>query len=243
MRKLFLTCIFLASSIFAYSQDSNKPKQLEEDCKTWQGLLIDVGFNQYQDAPKSLELNNWKSKGVNMYYYFGIPFGCSKFNLATGIGLGLDSYHFKDESVRLFTSNDSLTIINSQISGATGLDYQKSKLATNYVDIPLELRFQTGECMGKKFRIAVGGKVGVLFNAHTKTKYTNIGTDDKTKEKLHQEFGLNKFRYGVTGRVGFGYVNLFGYYSLSDLFDSELGPKATPFMLGLSFSPSFFFDF
>jgi hypothetical protein len=239
MRYLILVPFYL---IFSFSLFAQKPKDtldITKKHKPWKGLIFDVGVNQYTNAPYAPALSVSGSRGINIYHYFGIPFGCCKFTLAPGFGFGFDNYNFEDASVRLSTSGDSL-IINSGNNGAN-IDYKKSKLSASYLDFPLELRFSTGKSLGKTFRIAIGGKAGILFNSHTKVKYT---IDNNTKkEKLHDDFAIQNFRYGLTGRIGYGYLNLFGYYGLSDLFKKGKGPEAVPFMLGLTFSPSFLFDF
>jgi len=112
--------------------------------------------------------------------------------------------------------------------------FLKTKLAANYFDIPVELRFKSSNNDRTAFRIAIGAKVGVLFNAHSKIKFIEDGFVRKIKSR--DDFGLNQFRYGIIGRIGFSYFNLFGYYSLSSLFKSGKGPELTPFMFGITLS-------
>jgi hypothetical protein len=244
MRILLLVSFTFLLFSTVFSQKDKPTPEITENNYKWGGLILDLGLNQYKDNPDVLNLNAIKSRGVNIYCFYGISFGKSKFTLAPGFGLGLDSYIFSNESIRLSTSNDSLIISDLHQSNQPQLiQYNKSKLATNYFDIPLELRFKTGKSVKKTFRMAIGIKGGVLFNAHTKRKYSDIIEDDKRKEKVIGDFALNDFRYGLTARIGYRYYNLFAYYSLSDLFNQDFGPQAKPFMIGITFSPSFIFDF
>jgi hypothetical protein len=237
----FTFCLFQS----AFSQKTKPEQETKERKYKWDGLILDLGFSQFKDNPDILKLNSWKSRGVNMYCYYGIALGKSKFTLAPGFGLGLDSYVFSKESIRLSTSHDSLIIADPLINSNQSqlIQYNKSKLAANYIDVPLELRFKTGKSVKKTFRMAIGIKGGVLFNSHTKVKYKDITEDEKWKEKSIGDFSLNHFRYGLTARVGYRYFNIFGYYSLSDLFDQDFGPQVRPIMIGITFSPSFVFDF
>ena len=118
------------------------------------------------------------------------------------------------------------------------VEIKKSKIAANYIDIPVEFRFHVNkENHDQGFRAAIGGKVGFLFDGHTKIKYEEDGDNKKIKQK--DNFNLQRFRYGVTARIGFPGINLFGYYSLSELFESGRGPDettATSFNLGISIS-------
>ena len=191
---------------------------------------MDIGLNQLQNVPQQLELNAWRSKGVNLYYYYRVKLINDKLTLNPGLGLGLDSYSFNNHVI-IGTSNTG--IFESHID-TLNRNILKTKLATNYVDLPLELRFKSSSNDLKAFRIAVGAKVGVLFNAHSKIKFVEDGFVHKTKNR--DDFGLNQFRYGLIGRIGYSYFNLFGYYSLSTLFKNGKGPDVTPFMFGITFS-------
>lgn len=243
MRRFFFLFLLTFYHFVTFGQSEFKEDTLTTSrrCKPWSGAILDVGFIQYTQNSGYIQpfpdLNDWRSKGVNLYYYFGIPIGC-KFNIAPGLGLGLDGFHFTPTSTRLGSSGDSLIISNT----GPGIKSEKSKLAVNYFDIPLEIRFQTGKTPQKAFRIAIGGKVGFLYNSHTKVKYTKP-SGNEVKEKLEDDFGLNGIRYGLIGRIGYSYLNLYGYYSLSKLFNEHHGPEVTPFMIGISFSPSFYFNF
>ena len=240
MRTLFSAFLFvLAANIHAQKEG----EEFSDKPKGWGGPVMDIGFNQYLDKPNELELDFTKSKVVNLYNYWAPPFGSSNFSIASGLGLGLENYSFDNKALRLFSADDSLVIGNyPPMPGPPFYHYKKSKLSVNYLDIPLELRFQAGKKPGCRFRMAVGAKFGLLFNAHTKVKYINQVTDETIKEKAHNNFGLRKFRYGLTARIGYGAINFFGYYSLTTLFEEGNGPQVTPYMFGISLSPGFLFN-
>ena len=93
------------------------------------------------------------------------------------------------------------------------------------------LRYETNPYdESKSFHIAAGGFGEYLLGGHTKTKSS---TGDKTKQ--HDDFNLSRFRYGITGRIGYGWVNLFVNYSLSELFEAGTGPVLTPVSGGIAF--------
>lgn len=107
---------------------------------------------------------------------------------------------------------DSVALESSEVS------LKKNKLAATYVGIPIMLRFETkpGD-LNRSFHIAAGGFGEYLIGSHTKTKSTS---NDKVKQ--HDDFNLNRFRYGVTGRIGYGWASLFVNYSLSELLNPAL---------------------
>jgi hypothetical protein len=84
--------------------------------------------------------------------------------------------------------------------------------------------------------VAVGGKIGLLYNAHTKVAFTD-GEGLEQKVKTTQVFGLSPIRYGVYTRLGFPGFNLWGYYGLNGVFEGNKGPfgtESTQFNFGVS---------
>lgn len=196
-------------------------------------LQVSLGFNFLQDAPEQMDLGFWGSKSVSIYYLYSIRLGDSRFSFNPGFGVGLEKYSF-DNDVSLSNVPDSAQI---QIMPIDGLgEIKKSKLAANYIDIPLELRFHLNKDNFKKsFKIAVGGKIGMRFSSHTKIKFEEDSENKIIKDK--ESFDLNRFRYGVHGRIGIGGFSLFYYQELSELFKDGKGPEATsatPFKAGLA---------
>lgn len=199
-------------------------------------FLIDLGFNLLQSEPENLELNLIGSRTVNLYYYYDMPIGNSGFVFMPGIGLGLNHFKF-DNDVTLGYSQDADGNNIVEVADLEGVDVKKSLLVANYIDIPVEIRFYTNPDDKKRsFNVSVGGRAGFRFSSHTKLKYSL--NDENIKEKNKRDFGLNRLRYGLTGRVGFGGFNLFYYHSLSEMFDE--GPAGTVdtsnMTLGISFT-------
>ena len=225
----------------SFAQTTEEAKKGKPDLPG--SLLIDVGFNMLNGGTKQMDLKFFGSKSVNLYYQYDIPFGDSKFSFNPGIGVGMDKYRFHDEV--------ALTNFATTPAGAFDLkmdsvhfflpdssNVSKSLLAANYIDIPLEFRYVANPSdKDRSFKIAIGGRVGILYNAHTKLKYKLDGVDIKTKD--HQSYQLNKFRYGTTVRVGIGWFNLFYYHNFSELFKSDKGPSGTTannYTIGLTIS-------
>ena len=78
------------------------------------------------------------------------------------------------------------------------------------------------------------GVIGaVKLGSHTKIVYN---TDGKEKEKRRDDFSLNVLRYGVTGRVGYESVQIYGTCYLSPMFENGKGPELYPFEIGIAFT-------
>lgn len=200
-------------------------------------LIIDFGYNLLQNNEPQIDLKLLGSRTINFYYLYDIQIAKSNFFILPGIGVGLDRYKF-DEDVTLTKTTDVDGNESVEFVEITGGGVKKSLLAANYIDIPVELRFYGNPNDSKRsFKVGLGFKVGYLFNSHTKIKQDIDG--DVSKYKVHNDFYLSKFRYGVTGRIGVGGFNVFYYQSLNTLFENNKGPGATDVnnaTIGLSFT-------
>ncbi|MEO1049637.1 MAG: outer membrane beta-barrel protein [Bacteroidota bacterium] len=192
-------------------------------------LLIDFGFNFLTNSIDTLDLfSAIGSRTINFYYQYDIPLGKSKFSFHPGFGLGLDRYKFERDETVIGSNNSSGDRVVDIVSLGDVLPdnttkVNKSMLVTNYLDIPIEFRFHTDQDDPKRsFRIAVGGRVGILFDSKTKIKYRADDNNNKLKDK--NDFNVSRFRYGVYGRIGVGSFNFFSYYNLSTLFQEGQGP-------------------
>lgn len=204
-------------------------------------LFLDFGFNTLNNRPEDLNTRFFPSRVANIYYQYPINLGeNSGFTFNPGIGLGMDKLAFTRDST--LTNNPSLGASSSQLTGIKTLygadvDIKVNTTAINYIDIPLEFRYHVNNRnYDKGIRVALGGKIGVLYNAHTKVEITD--PDGLTRKiKTRQDFGLNPIRYGVYSRVGFAGFNLWAYYGLNTVFKEGKGPygtEATQFNFGLS---------
>lgn len=225
---LTVICFFtFLTSIAGGTEPESKQERKKNNKKTARPdipgmLLIDLGFNVLQNntnTPFDLELLG--SRTANFYYQYDIRLKTSKFFLLPGIGLGLDHYKF-DEDITLSRQADNQVTVDTIVGGGV----KKSLLVANYLDIPLEIRFFSNPQDKKRsFKVGLGFKAGVLLNAHTKIKQNVNGA--LTKRKHKDDFALNRFRYGITGRLGVGGVSLFYYQNLDTLFEPDRGSLST----------------
>ena len=182
-------------------------------------FVLELGINNGLDAPPRFDVGLWGSRTVNIYYTYELRLGESKFSVVPGIGLSLERFKFKNGAT-LGYQNDSLKLLLPAETPITG--ERKSQLVTNFVDVPLELRFTSNPSdPNRAFKIAIGGRIGYLYDAFTKMKYKEGGETKQYKDK--QNFNLNRFRYGVYSKLGIGNFSLFGYYNLTPLFKEGEG--------------------
>ena len=155
------------------------------------------------------------------------------FALTTGIGLEFNNYRFREPM-----------ILRASLAGGTYPDYSiydnggrtdKSKLSTNYLNIPLlaEFRFGCKNGYSGKAGYLYGGVVGGWgYNVHSKIKY-NSGSGRLHRTKDH-DIGVANFRYGYTVGVGYSHWGLYMQYYPEPIFKE--GPQVRQVSVGLSFN-------
>lgn len=220
---------------FYKDEDCCEDEDSEEELKNIQTkfLLFDIGLNNYfakglsSDFPspyEPLEPNPGKSWVVDLHV-FNQRLNLIDHHLWLSYGLFFEfnSYKYNNEQV-MIPRIDSVAFESSETS------LKKNKLACTYIGIPLMLRYETKPAdLNRSFHIAAGGFGEYLIGSHTKTKST-----DNDKAKQHDDFNLNRFRYGITGRIGYGWASLFINYSLSEFFESGTEPVLYPASAGLA---------
>ena len=74
-----------------------------------------------------------------------------------------------------------------------------------------------------------GGVVGaVKIGSHSKIVY------DGNKSKDRSDFYINPFKVDAIAKIGWGVINLYGTYSLTEMFRNNKGPVAYPFEIGIT---------
>lgn len=233
MKKIFFCLSFLLFILETSAQTSTDSLSKHDEYKgrhLIRAFRLDLYLNQLSDHPGTLDLRAWGSRGAAFGHYFHVKI-VKKLYFTPGISIAFDNYSFSAKNTNLFMSQDSLVFYADQDPNKK---YKKSKLSLTYLDIPLELRFQSKRYWPRAVKIAVGFKAGILLKSMTKVKFEE--NDETIKEKEIRDFNVNRFRYGLTARIGIGGMSLYGYYSLNKLFKDNKGPDATPFLVGLTIS-------
>lgn len=194
-------------------------------------FMIQLGYNGWAGSPDSLRTGGL-SRTFNMYFMFDFPFKSDpRFSAAIGAGLGTDNMFFKETTVDL--RKYPLNFAHDTVSS-----YKKYKIATGYLEVPVELRFASNPTSyNKAFKVALGVKVGTMIDAHTKAKITRDregygGYTQKIKDKRN----FNTTRLAGTLRVGYGVFSIFGTYQFNEFIREGAGPNVKPYSIGLTIS-------
>ncbi|MFP5470145.1 MAG: porin family protein [Bacteroidia bacterium] len=188
-------------------------------------IVVDFYANRFLNAPSTITQGNF-SFGISTYWYKDMPLGNkSRFSIAFGAGFSSHSVHHNG----VFALRDSMGI-NDFVSFeklSDSVNYYKNKIAFNYVDVPFELRFRNMD--GKnKLRFYPGFKVGILVNDHTKWRDGNV------KIKVYDLPNTLIYQYGVTVRLAWNKIALYGYYSLTPVFEKNKGTQISLVSVGIS---------
>lgn len=201
----------------------------------WAG--IEVGFNNFltpdysmvlPDDDYYLTLNSGRSMNVNLNFA-QVNIGITRrIGLVSGLSFNMNNYFFEGNNSIAKASNG----IIEPLYPAEGIVYEKSKLATRFLSVPLLLELQLPA--GSRYVNLSAGPIGsVKIGSNTKTVYYWEG---KQKVKEQGDFSLNMLRYGFTARAGYEDINLYATYYMTPLFREGKGPVIHPFEIGISWT-------
>lgn len=190
---------------------------------------LELGFNGFDSWTKTdysmypadehgfMDLNMGRSFHITVNIFtFSTSFTRNNV-LGLTMGIGLTSNDFTFETPARYEKTDGMI---HPIAPDHGL--KKAKLHTLALHIPIAIEINPT----RSFFISAGAYADLLLKSHLKSKFP--------KEKLHSPY-TNFVQAGVTVRLGFENVYIFGNYALSALFREGKGPAITPYSLGLGF--------
>ena len=247
-RSLFLFFLTVLS-VIAKSQDSTHLNSTQTSSKKdWTKLdlstrandhfMIQYGYDAWPNVPDSINTSGF-SRHFNAYVMLDKPFRTNpNFSVGFGLGIGTSNIFFSNTYVDLKANTQTL-----QFTPVGNTDhFDKYKLVTGFVEIPIELRYVTNPVQPDKgLKAALGAKGGFLLSAHTKGKNLMDSTgrsiyDTKYIAKESEKKFFNTTRLAVTGRVGYGHISVDGSYQVTNLLKTGAGPTIHPWSIGLTLS-------
>ena len=222
----------LFAGIAGFAQEKEKKKTWRPDIPG--SIILELGMNvKNGTTPPNFQKGLWGSRTVNIYYQYPIRLFKSGFSLNPGIGLSLERWKFindytlankpdADGSYPMVPASTVIPTTNTTFQGSI----EKSQLITNYIEAPIELRWDTNpEDIARSFNICFGARIGYCYDSFTKISYKDDGDYRKIKDK--QLHGVNPIRWGLYSRMGMGGFSIFGYMNTSTLFEKDKGPVLT----------------
>jgi hypothetical protein len=189
-------------------------------------FVVEILVNSDLNGPDQFDLGLWGSRTANIYYQYPIRLFKSRFSVVPAVGLSLERFKLKNLGSFGFDDQDSVRIFSPTEVASRFPGIKKSQLVTNYIELPIELRYSSNpDDPNRSFIAGIGARIGYMYDSFSKVKYRDDGETKKLKDK--QNFDLNDLRYGVFAKVGIGNFSLVGYYNLTNLFKDGKGPGVT----------------
>jgi Outer membrane protein beta-barrel domain len=236
MKKIILGLVTICSVTFANAQQKkNKP---DLTGRAGDHIMLQLSSDRWMGAPDSITSRmKGLSRGLNLYVMMDKPFKSNpKLSAAFGIGVSTSSMFFKNTGIDVKAGGARLPF--SKLD--TLNHFKKYKLATAYLEVPVELRFSSKpDNNNKSLKFALGAKVGTLLKVHTKGKTLLDGngrTINNYTEKITNKRFFNSTRLSLTARVGYGIYSLFASYQVNNLLKDGAGPEIKPLQIGITIS-------
>jgi len=205
MKYPILGIVLLFSLTLAAQQD--EMDEFEEFYREDQ-FYMGVTYNILLDMPDGVSQNGL-SYGLQggVIRDFPLNRACT-FALGVGLGYAFNSYY---TNLRALKEGE-----NIRYEILSGSDYNRNKLETHIIELPLEFRWRNSTRTEHKFwRIYGGFKLGYIVG--TRSKFVT----DEFKDSFFNPDSEN-FRYGLMLNVGYNTFNLHLYYGLNNLFEDGI---------------------
>ena len=229
------------SELFAVGEKTYKKANLENYSTFkghWKGFHF--GFMNFANLP-----DGWEDMELDMGSSFSMQFNFANYSvnlnsrgnigLVTGLGIEYQRFRFSDANITLIKEEGNTIPVHVQdIYTEDNIDHvQRSSFKNLYLTIPFifEVQFPAAKAAKKRIYASAGFMGGVRMHSKTKIVYRD-SDDDKQKEKMKGNFHVVPFKVDVTGRIGYRNINIWGSYTLTNLFKSNTIPDLKVYTLG-----------
>jgi len=239
MKKILLLSLSAVMVFSVTAQDNPKPPKKKDKPnlanRANDHFMLQLGYTGWAGKPDTINTGGL-SKSINVYFMYDFPFKTNpNLSMAFGPGIGSDHITFSKTHVGIKDATNTLYFTDQSDTN----HFKKTKLATTYLEAPIEFRYSADPVTGKGLKLAIGVKIGTLLNAHTRnTKFENKdgGTINDYVMKESSKRFFNKTRLSGMARVGYGHFSLYGSYQFTSLIRDGFGPQVRPFSIGLTLS-------
>lgn len=229
------------SELFAVGEKTYKKANLENYSTFkghWKGFHF--GFMNFANLP-----DGWEDMELDMGSSFSMQFNFANYSvnlnsrgnigLVTGLGIEYQRFRFSDGNTTLIKEKgNTIPTYVQDIYPKDDIDHvQRSSFKNLYLTIPFifEVQFPAAKATKKRIYASAGFMGGVRMHSKTKIVYRD-SDDDKQKEKMKGNFHVVPFKVDVTGRIGYRNINIWGSYTLTNLFKSNTMPDLKVYTLG-----------
>ena len=202
--------------------------------------VIDLGLNALTNRGSGApELRTLGSRYISLNFDSHVRLGGthSPAYIVFGPEFAFNNYMLEGNNKWVSLPGAGNTNITRVVLETNGRQYQKTKLATSTLTVPLMFQLNLREKNGHTghsqsgFTVGAGGFVGYRLASWTKLKYYEDG--NTYKDKNSGAYGLNDWQYGLQGVIGYHELTFFAKYNLNELFREGQGPQAQTLSFGI----------
>ncbi len=231
--------LFLSIVAAGFSQEKKDWNKINLANQAGDHLMIQLSSDNWANMPDTVSRRKGGglSRGFNFALMINKPFKTDpRWSVAFGIGISNSNIFFQTVDIGVAAGGSSIPFTNDSAAN----HFKKYKLATTFLEIPVELRYTFDpEHQNKSWKIAIGAKVGEMLDAHTKGKTLldqNGNLINDYTEKVSNTAFFNTTRLCGTARVGYGNFSVFTAFQITSFFKPGAGPGVIPYQIGLSLS-------
>ncbi|GAA4277151.1 coiled-coil domain-containing protein [Aquimarina mytili] len=210
--------------LFGMKINTGKEKKIKYDRRTYSNLVVAFGLNNALLDGQSLDDSNYKVAG-SRFFELGWVWSTRVFKnsnfLRLKYGVSYQSNGLKPTDNRYFVENNNQTQLEE-----FRVELDKSKFRMDNIVAPLHLEFGPSKVKetensirystARKFKIGLGGYVGVNVSTRQKLKYKENG--DEIKDKIKRDYNTTDVIYGLSSYIGFGDMSIYAKYDISPMF-------------------------
>lgn len=191
----------------------------------WNGFYY--GFINYAHLPEA-----WKKLQLDWSHSFAMQFNFCKYNinlskhnhygLITGIGIEYQRLRFNNDNISLRKSEGNLEIIYPLQEYPDINKIKRSTFKNLHLTVPILMEVQFPAKASRSNRMYVSGGIMGGIRMHSKTKIVYKDEDNnKHKKKNKGNFNMGPFKADVIARIGYKKINIWGSYTLTNMFESK----------------------
>ncbi len=184
-------------------------------------FMFNITFdNVINNSPDSFYKSNVFNPNFGFYFLYDLPIGKTGMSIAPGIGFTFSKVSL-DGSI-LTQNAQGTSFINSQkdpqFAAGSNFNYDGSSYYSSWLEVPFEIRYRSKPINGRsRIKLALGMRAGLNLTTNSKVSYYDKIIQREQTMKVGPFDELASFRYGATFRIGYGAINLFGYYGLNQM--------------------------
>lgn len=187
---------------------------------------IGIPMNQYTPtSDASLDLDLVQSRNYVINGNILIDFH-KNFGLLTGFGFEFNRFVFEE--------NMQISPKNGEFISDTVTAFSSYKFKTNYVQVPLMLKFQTNN---QDFKVALGGTVS--YNIGSKVKAEFAQPDAEIETTIKGNYNVDPIKLSLGVRIAYKGIGVYANYALSPMNRDQILHtdglvNLTPFSVGIT---------